>query len=241
MTNDNVPAIAGQMMRQTDRKTMSNEAILRREIIDTCVEMSRRGLTYNTAGNVSARLGDVMLITPTSTPYHAITPDMIAALPLDSSEGRWSGPLKPSVEWRFHRDILNARPEVNGIVHGHAPFSTILAVARKPIPAVHYMIAAFGGDDIRCSGFAMYGTAALSRLAVVALEGRKGCLLANHGMIAIGSNLERALWLASELEMLASQYYHALAIGGPVLLTEAEVIEARKSFGTYGQPGEARY
>lgn len=214
---------------------MTTESTLRQEIIDTCLEMSRRGLTYSTAGNVSARLGDVMLITPTSTPYDQLTPEMIVVMPINGEYGAWSGPLKPSVEWRFHLDILQARPKVNGIVHGHAPFSTILAIARKPIPAVHYMIAAFGGDDIRCAGFAMYGTAELSRLAVAALEGRKGCLLANHGMIAIGKNLERALWLATELEMLASQYYHALLVGGPVLLSDADVIEARKSFGTYGE------
>ena len=218
---------------------MSIEATLRQEIIDTCLEMSQQGLTYSTAGNVSARLGDIMLITPTSTPYHLITPEMIVAMPLDGDYGAWSGPLKPSVEWRFHLDIMKARPEVNGIVHGHAPFSTILAIARKPIPAVHYMIAAFGGHDIRCAGFAMYGTAELSRLAVAALEGRKGCLLANHGMIAIGKNLDRALWLATELEMLANQYYHALLVGGPVLLSDAEVIEARKNFGTYGEAAKS--
>lgn len=218
---------------------MIEETALRQEIIDTCLEMSRQGLTYNTAGNVSARMGDVMLITPTSTPYASLTPEMIVAMPINGTYGAWSGPLKPSVEWRFHLDILKARPEVNGIVHGHAPFSTILAIARKPIPAVHYMIAAFGGEDIRCAGFAMYGTAELSRLAVAALDGRKGCLLANHGMIAIGKNLERALWLATELEVLASQYYHALLVGGPILLTDEEVVEARKSFGTYGEAAKS--
>lgn len=213
---------------------MLNETATRQAIIDTCLAMTARGLTYNTAGNVSARFGGVMLITPTSTPYHKLTPDLIAAMPVDGDHGGWTGPLKPSVEWRFHLDILRARPEVNAIVHAHAPFSTILAIARKPIPPVHYMIASFGGNDIRCAEYALYGSAELSQAAVAALDGRKGCLLANHGMIAVGPDLERALWLASELETLASQYYHALLIGGPVLLSDAEIEQARTGYVAHG-------
>ena len=196
--------------------------------------MNASGLNQGTSGNISVRDGGTMLITPSATPYDRMTPDMIAAMPIDGERGIWSGPLKPSTEWPFHLDILRARPEIGAVVHAHAPYATTLAIARKPIPSCHYMVAAFGGDDIRCAGYARYGTDELSRLAVAALEGRMGCLLANHGMIAIGPTLEKAMWLAMELETLAKQYYLSLAIGGPVLLSHAEIAEVREGFAGYG-------
>ena len=128
-----------------------------------------------------------MLITPSATPYDSMTPADIAAMPIDGDYGAWEGPLRPSVEWRFHLDILRARPEIGAVVHTHSTFATVLAIARKPIPACHYMIAAFGGADVRCSGYAKYGTAELSAEALRRARGRLGCLLANHGMIAIGA------------------------------------------------------
>ena len=211
-----------------------NELELRQAIIDNCLNMNATGLNHGTAGNISQRFGNTMLITPSATPYSALAPGDIASMPLDGDYGSWSGPLKPSVEWRFHLDIMQARPEIGAIVHAHSPFATILAMARKPIPACHYMIAAFGGTDIRCSGYARYGTAELSSEALAALEGRFGCLLANHGMIALGPNLEKAMWLAIELETIAKQYFHSLLIGGPVILSEKEIAETAKGFAFYG-------
>ncbi len=196
--------------------------------------MYASGLNQGTSGNISVRDGGTMLITPSAIPYDRMTPAMIAAMPIDGERGVWSGPSKPSTEWPFHLDILRARPEIGAVVHAHAPYATTLAIARKPIPACHYMVAAFGGDDIRCAGYARYGTDELSRLAVAALEGRMGCLLANHGMIAIGPTLEKAMWLAVELETLAKQYYLSLAIGGPVLLSKAEIAGVREGFADYG-------
>jgi L-fuculose-phosphate aldolase len=213
---------------------------LRREIVEKCRWMNASGLNQGTSGNISARCGDAMLITPSGVPYDVMTPDMIALMPLAAADGAYEGPMRPSSEWQFHRDILRARPEIGGIVHTHSPYATALAIARRSIPACHYMIAAFGGSDIRCAGYARYGTSELSRLAVEALEDRLGCLLANHGMIAIGTTLERAMALAVELETLARQYYMSLLIGGPVLLTEQELEEARAGFATYGQAGLAR-
>lgn len=175
-----------------------------------------------------------MLITPSATPYDAMEPSMIAAMPLDGDDGGWDGPLKPSTEWRFHLDIMQSRADVSAIVHAHPTFCTTLAIARKDIPAAHYMIAAFGGASVRCSGYATFGTEALSKTALEALEGRNACLLANHGMIAAGPTLEKAMWLAVELETLARQYYHALLIGGPVLLSDAEIAETAAAFGSYG-------
>ncbi len=171
---------------------------------------------------------------PTAVPYAEMTPDMIASMPVDGDPKAWEGPKKPSVEWPFHRDILRGRPEIGAVVHTHAMFSTILAMARKPIPACHYMIAAFGGNDVRVCDYARYGTQELSENVLKALEGRSACLMANHGMIATGPTLEKAMWAAVELETIAKQYYHALLIGGPVILPDEEIAGVLKGFATYG-------
>ncbi|WP_157020203.1 class II aldolase/adducin family protein [Mesorhizobium xinjiangense] len=211
-----------------------DEHALRQSIVDHCIEMNASGLNQGTSGNISARAGDTMLITPSGRPYATMKAEDIAAMPIDRDYGSWSGPLKPSSEWRFHLDIMRARPDVGAIVHTHSTYATVLAMARKPIPACHYMVAAFGGNDVRCAGYARYGTKELSAEALKALEGRNGCLLANHGMIALGSTLEKAMWTAVELETIAKQYYHALLIGGPVLLSDAQIEETHKSFASYG-------
>ncbi len=210
------------------------ERELRQAIIDSCKFMNSSGLNQGTSGNVSARFEDKVLITPSATPYDAMTPEMLAAMPLDAEYGTWEGPLKPSTEWRFHFDILKSRPDAGAVVHAHPTFCTTLAMAHKPIPAAHYMIAAFGGNDVRCAPYARYGTAELSGHALTALEGRSACLLANHGSLAVGSTLEKAMWLAVELETLARQYYHSLLIGGPVLLSDEAIAETAKAFGSYG-------
>jgi L-fuculose-phosphate aldolase len=211
-----------------------DELELRKAIIAKCRWMNAAGLNQGTSGNISARYRDRMLITPSATPYDAMEPEMIASMPLEGEYGAWSGPLKPSVEWRFHLDIMRGRPDVGAVVHTHAIWSTILAIAGKSIPAVHYMIAAFGGPDIRCAPYATYGTRELSDNALAALKGRNGCLLANHGMIAVGPGLDRAMWLAHELEALAKQYYHTLLIGGPVVLPDAEIANVAENFKSYG-------
>jgi L-fuculose-phosphate aldolase len=210
------------------------ELHLREAIIAQCRWMNATGLNQGTSGNISARCGETMLISPSATPYDALTPDMIAAMPIDRDYGSWTGPLKPSTEWRFHLDIMKARPEVGGIVHTHSTYATALAIARKEIPACHYMMAAFGGMNVRVAGYARFGTSELSEHALKALENRTACLLAKHGMIATGTSLEKAMWLAVELETIARQYYLALAIGGPVLLTETDINEAAAAFGSYG-------
>ncbi|MBR0874934.1 class II aldolase/adducin family protein [Bradyrhizobium tropiciagri] len=220
------------------------ERQLREAIIAKCRWMNASGLNQGTSGNISARYKDRMLITPSATPYDAMKPEMIASMPLEGGYGTWEGPLQPSTEWRFHLDITRARPDVGAIVHTHSTYATVLAIARKPIPACHYMIAAFGGTDIRCAGYACYGTKELSDHAIVALEGRNGCLLANHGMIALGANLDKAMWLAVELETIARQYYLSLALDTRVILTDDEIADAAKGFSSYGlqepKPAKAR-
>ena len=218
-----------------------DEATLRQTIVALCLEMNRSGLNQGTSGNISARCGARMLLTPSATPYDRMTPEMIAALPLDGDGTVWEGPLKPSTEWRFHRDILRSRPDAHAVVHAHPTFATTLAIARRAIPACHYMVAAFGGHDVRCSGYALYGTEALSREALAALDGRTACLLANHGIIAIGDSLEKAMWRAVELEALAKQYYYSLQLeGGPVILSRAEIDEVLEGFASYGLRTQVR-
>ncbi len=210
------------------------EARLRTEIVARCKELDARGLNRGASGNVSARMGEVMLITPSAVPYTELEPGMIAVMPIAGAYGAWEGPLKPSSEWRFHLDLMRARPDIGAVVHTHAEFSTILAIARRPIPAIHYMMAAFGGVEIPCCDYACYGTAELSRAILSALGDRNGCLMANHGMLTVGANLTRATWLAFELEALAHQYFHVLQIGGGHVLSDAEIAEAASGFATYG-------
>jgi L-fuculose-phosphate aldolase len=205
----------------------------RQSIIDACLRMNVTGINQGTSGNISLRHGDGMLITPTSTPYEAMKPEQIVYMHLD---GNHDPAQRPSSEWRFHRDILKARPEVQAVVHTHPPYSTMLAIMGMEIPPVHYMVAVAGGDTIRCAPYATFGTQELSNHALAALDGRRACLLANHGMIAIGSSLEAALALAVEVESLAEMYWRALKIGEPQPLPDTEMDIVLEKFRTYGQP-----
>lgn len=210
------------------------DARIRTDIVDTCRALDAGGLNRGASGNVSARLGDSMLITPSAVACGDLTPDMIAVMPLAGDDGGWTGPRAPSSEWRFHRDLLRARPDIGAVVHTHAAFSTILAIARRPIPAIHYMMAAFGGPEIPVADYACYGTAALSDAILSVMGDRNGCLMANHGMLTVGADLTRATWLAFELEALAHQYVHLLQIGGGHVLSDADIAAAASGFASYG-------
>lgn len=211
-----------------------SERALRDEIVACTQELDASGLNRGSSGNISARCGNVLLITPSGVPAHALEPRMLARMPLDDACGAWEGPLKPSSEWRFHLDLMRARPDFNAVVHTHSPFATILSIARRPIPAVHYMMAAFGGAEIRCSDYACYGTAELSDAVLRAIDGMAGCLMSNHGAVVGGPNLTRTCWLAHELEALAHQYFHVLQIGGGHILNDADLAETAKGFAGYG-------
>jgi len=211
-----------------------SETALRADIVLQCRELNASGINQGTSGNISARCGDRMLISPSATPYDAMTPDMIVSMALADTSGAHDGPRPPSTEWRFHQALLNARPDAMAVVHAHPPHCTALAIARRDIPACHYMVAAFGGADVRCAGYATYGTEALADLALTAMEGRTACLLANHGMIAMGETLAKAMWRAVELEALARQYVLSLSIGGPVILSDAQIDDTLAGFATYG-------
>jgi L-fuculose-phosphate aldolase len=198
--------------------------------------MNARGVNQGAAGNISLRFGAGMLITPSGIEYDELTPKMILVQSLDAGEPARKGKVKASSEWRFHRDILRARPEVNAVVHTHAPYATVMSMLRRPIPASHYMVAAFGGDSIECTDFAPVGTQELSDIAVKGLKNRLGVLLGSHGMIAVGPDLNRAMWLAGELETLAKLHYLASLAGGPALLDSDHVAALVKIIAGYG-PG----
>jgi L-fuculose-phosphate aldolase len=206
-------------------------ADVRRELIETCLKMNASGMNQGTSGNLSVRHDGGFLITPTGIAYDELSPGDIVHVRMD---GTWRHPLAPSSEWRIHRDILAAKPEVNAVVHAHPPYCTTLAIRHMAIPAVHYMIAVSGGDTIPCAAYATFGTEELSRNAVAALADRTACLLANHGMIAVGPSLARAMWLATEVETLARQYFNTLLIGGPNILPPDEIARVIGKFAGYG-------
>jgi len=214
--------------------------LLREQVIATARGMSGAGINRAKAGNVSARWRsdaiDGFLVTPTGVPYEHLVIDDIVAMTL---EGEARGRLAPSSEWRFHRAIYAARPDAHAIVHAHAPFCTTLACLGRGIPPFHYMVAVAGGRDIRCAPYATFGSPALADNVVAALEGRRACLIANHGMIAFAGDLERALRLAIEVESLAEVYWRAMQIGEPALLDDAEMERVVAKFATYGQPRDA--
>jgi len=209
------------------------DAGARRAIAATVRWLMARGLYAGTSGNVSARAArGGMLITPTGVACDEVD---AAAIAFVAADGSARGRLAPSSEWRIHRDIYLSRPEVGAVVHTHSTAATALSCLRRPIPAFHYMVAKAGGDDVRCARYATYGTAALSRNALAALAGgRRACLLANHGLLALGADLGSARALAEEIEALCAQYVHARAAGTPVLLPAREMRRVRAKFAAYG-------
>jgi L-fuculose-phosphate aldolase len=207
----------------------------RAEIVRLAQALDAAGMMPSKSGNLSCRAGDGMLITPSGLPYAAMTPGDLVWL---GPDGQVRSGGRPSSEWRLHQAIYRARPEVAAVVHTHSPKATALSCARRGIPAFHYMVALAGGDDIRCSDYATFGTAELAEATLRALEGRRAALLANHGVVAVGSSLAAAYALALEVENLAGQYLALLASGlAPVLLGEAEMAEVRAQFGAYKRLG----
>ena len=196
-----------------------NSQTLREEMVSICRRMNSSDINQGTAGNLSVRSGDGFLITPSSMPYDVMTPDDIVEMDFD---GTYVGG-RPSSEWRFHRDILRAREDVDVVLHCHSVYATTLACHHKTIPAFHYMTGVAGGTTIRCARYATFGTQALSDVALEALEGRLACLLGQHGQISLGKSLEAALWLAIEVETLSRMYVQALALGEPPVLPDDEM------------------
>jgi len=236
MTTKNIRAAAA---RKAVRRA-PEEMALRAKIIDLCREMNATGLNQGTSGNISARYGEHMLITPSGVPYDIMTLDMIARMAVEDDTGAWEGPCRPSSEWHFHRAILRSNDDFGAVVHTHSTFATVLSMSRTTIPACHYIIAAFGGSDVRCADYATYGTAELSDNIIRAMKDRSACLMANHGMVTAGADLGEAMWAAVELETLARQYYHARKAGGLNVLPEEEIAVVREKFKDYGLQAQRR-
>ncbi len=209
---------------------MSPEAELRAALLQVSRRLVELGLNRGTSGNASVRCGEHILITPAVLPVSAMSDnDMV----LIDGDGTVLKGGKPSSEWRFHCDILNERPDIGAVLHTHAIYSTTLACLRREVPAVHYHIAFAGGDSLRCAPYALFGEQALSDLALDALHGRRACLLANHGLIALGRDLDDALNVAQEMEFLCEIYWRALAAGEPHILTAQQMHEAGAKFSEY--------
>lgn len=210
------------------------EEALRAEVLATARRLTAEGLTHGTSGNVSARLDhDAFLVTPSGVPYDRLDPSDVVIVEMDGAIPH--GQREPSTEWCMHRDLYAARPDARGVVHAHPPFATTIACLRREIPAVHYEIAFAGGRDVRCADYATYGTEELSRAALAAMEGRTACLLANHGLLAVGPSLDLAFRVARVVETVAEIYWRALSVGDPVILDDAEMDRVLAKFAGYGK------
>jgi len=210
---------------------MSDRNTLGQALIDAALLLDAKGVNQGMSGNLSVRCENGYLITPSGMAYDQCTPDDMVWMGFD---GAVDGRRKPSSEWRFHHDILASRPEIGAVIHTHSRFATTLACLQRDIPAFHYMIAMAGGNSIRCTPYATFGTQVLSDLALAALQGRKACLLGNHGLIVLGETLQRALALTIEVESLCEMYWRTLQIGQPILLSDAEMAVVQEKFKHYG-------
>ena len=201
-------------------------------MLAVCQRMNETGLNQGTSGNLSVRLDEAsLLITPSGQRYETMRAADVARLHFD---GHWYGPLRPSTEWRIHRDILLHRPDIGAVLHTHSPHCTALACLREGLPAFHYMVAVAGGSNIRCAPYAIFGSQMLSDLAIRALDGRTACFLANHGLIALAASPEKAFALATEIEMLARMFLLARQAGEPAILSDQEMDDILVLFRTYG-------
>lgn len=202
----------------------------RQQLLAASRRLVELGLNRGTAGNASIRHADGMLITPSALPVAEMTTDSMVRMDL---EGKVLQGGKPSSEWRFHRDIFVARPEIGAVLHMHSTFATTIACLGKDVPAVHYHIAIAGGDSIRCTPYTIFGEQNLSDLALEALHDRKACLLGNHGMIALGKDLADALSVAQEVEYLCEIYWRTLQAGTPQILTAQQMHAVKAKFVEY--------
>jgi L-fuculose-phosphate aldolase len=220
---------------------MTTVMSLRSRLAETFGALAASGLNRGTSGNASVRLGwetPDFLVTPSGRPAESLQPEDLVLI----HDGRRAdGGLEPSSEWRLHHDIYAAFPEAGAVLHAHSPFATALACQRIGVPPFHYLLALFGGTDVRCAEYATFGTQELSDAAVAALQGRRACLLANHGLVVHGRDLPHALTLTIQLETLCEQYWRSCQLGAPVLLTDAEMAAAAEQFARYealtGNPG----
>lgn len=208
-----------------------NSDALHRELVRISRKLTDVGLNRGTSGNCSVRYKSGFLVTPSGLPANDMNEDNIVEMDFQCNV---IGGGKQSSEWRFHRDIIQSRSDVGAVIHTHSIFATAVSCLRLDIPPFHYMIAFAGGDTIRCAPYALFGTQQLSDFASDALKGRKACLLANHGMISVGRDLEDAFAVAIQVETLCQQFLLTLQVGSPILLSETEMVDVKTQFKGYG-------
>lgn len=209
-----------------------DDSLLRLQMCEAALQLDAAGLNRGSTGNLSVRQGTHWLVTPSGVAAQDLQP---ASMVLMDFHGQALGPGKPSSEWRFHRDILASRPDIGAVVHTHSRFATAFSCLHRDIPAFHYMVAIAGGDTIRCAPYALFGTQELSDHALAALTDRRACLLGNHGLIALGTDIRRAVAVAVEVESLCEQYWTALQLGEPHILSTVQMQAVHEKFKTYGQ------
>ena len=207
------------------------EQVLRVKLVSAMKQMSDRGMNRGTSGNASARCGNGMLITPSGVPSEELTPDSIVLIGASGEVA--PGALKPSSEWRMHLGIYHDRPDAMAIVHCHSRYATTLACAGRTIPPLHYMVGVSGKSTIPLAAYALFGSPEIAQAVIHALDGGFACLMANHGLITLGRNLDRALVIAEQVEEQAAVYWGTLQIGGPMLLTAGQMDEVFEQFQNY--------
>jgi L-fuculose-phosphate aldolase len=210
---------------------------VRAAVATAALRLLEDGLVRGTSGNVSARAGELMAVTPTGVDYRGLRPADVAVV--DRDGGQVDGELAPSSELPLHLAVYRARGDVGAVVHTHSTFATTFAVLGEELPAVHYLLA-FAGRRVRVAPYATYGTGALADACAAALGGDGAVLLANHGVVAVGPDLERALLVADAVEQVAELCWRARCVGTPVVLADAEMDRVAAAFATYGRRPTAR-
>lgn len=220
------------MIKKTVKKTTDNRKDLAKQIIDACLKMRDDGVNQGTAGNISVRFKDGMLITPSGMPYEIMTPSDIVFV---DSKGEAEKDKIPSSEWRFHLSILKDNPNFNAVIHNHAVYSSMVSILNIDyIPAIHYMVAVAGGNKIPCAKYATYGTQELCDNISVAMKGYKACILNNHGLIVADETIPKAYHVMMEVENLARLYIGVKTIGKFSVLPDKEMEIVLEKFKNYG-------
>jgi L-fuculose-phosphate aldolase len=205
---------------------------LRLALVAAARRLDALGLNRGSTGNLSHRLGDGMLITPTGMGADELRPQDLVWL---GHDGTLIGDWQPSSEWHFHRAVYQARPDLNAVVHTHSVNATALACLERGLPAFHYMVAIAGGDDVPCTPYHTFGTEALSAAVASALTDRQACLMAHHGLVGAGASLAQAMKVTIEVESLCEVYLKALAVAEPAVLSKASMAEVIERFRSYGK------
>ena len=219
------------MVMKMHANQLCDNIMTRHALIDACRSMNERGLNQGASGNISARVSDGILITRSGVAYDEMSITDIVKIPFvgePSVHGH-----RPSSEWRFHQALFQLREDIAVVLHAHPTHATALAIQRRPIPPCHYMVAAFGGNNIPLAEYATFGSEKLSANITAVMKNRHACIMANHGALVVAETVKDALWRMQELETLSKQYLLSFNGGEATLLTTAEIEEALTAINGY--------